>query len=87
MTRTVIDIDAWAEASQAFYERTGRTLTLGEYRDMIEGVQTPFTSALLAAHFARENADAQADHDTHREEMSIGGRPYDPTATRGTSKV
>lgn len=77
----VIDLRAYAAASQAFYERTGRLLTIYEYRDMIEGVDTPFTATLLAAEFARENADAQADYDEHREEMSLGGESYDPNET------
>lgn len=69
MTGFVLDIDAWAEAAQAYHERTGKTLTIGMWQALCEGSPAPFMSTVMAAEFARQNADVQADYDQFREEM------------------
>lgn len=74
----VVDLNAYGEAAQAFLDRTGHLLTIEEYCAITQGSPAPVLTAIMAAEFSRQNADAQADHDTYREEMSLGGRPYDP---------
>jgi hypothetical protein len=80
MSRTdfVLDIDAYTAASAMFRARTGRLLTIGEYQRIVESSARPFFSVLLAAEYARANAEAQADSDQYIEEMSIGGKRMQP---------
>lgn len=79
----VIDLRDYGEVAQRVFEASGHLLTVYEYRDMMLGTQTPFTSAMLAAQYARENAEAEADEAEYREEMSLGGQNYDPEGAKG----
>lgn len=81
MRGPVIDLDAFTAANGEFKRRTGRMLTLGEYQSIVQDSSHPFFTVCMAAEFARLNAEAQADFDEYREEMSLGGAPYDPDDT------
>lgn len=78
---SVLDLNAYGAAAREYELRTGRLLTIAQYFAIIEGSPAPMMTVILAAEFARQNADAQADHDEYRAEMSIGGQNYDPNET------
>ena len=70
--RVVIDLDAWAMASAVYQARTGRLLTIDDYLALQRSAEhAPFLATVLAAEYARDNTDEQADQDAYREEMKL----------------